>query len=269
MGRDISVGSTENVYLTGVTDSTDFPVENAVQPSRAGILDDAFIVQLNSAGNGLLYSTYLGGTHNDEGRGIAVDEFGNAYVTGTTSSTNFPVLNPIQTGSGAFLAKIDTVGALVYSTCMIGAQGFAVAVDSVGNAYVTGQAGYSFTTVRGYQPPPDITNTDSFVTEVNASGSEYVFSTCIGGSGHDTGTDIDIDADGYVYVGGVSQSDDFPLVNPFQVSFSGVTDAIVFKLNPFTANVSLEYSTYLGGNGMYDYIYAIAVEDSAHDSKSA
>ncbi len=135
--------------MTGLTFSTNFPTANAIQSTYGGGPFDAFVAKINAAGSALVYSTYLGGSDWDSGNGIAVDSLGNAYVTGFTVSTNFPTATPIQAirggSNGAYVAKINAAGsALVYSTYLGGSGsdfGEGIAVDSSGNAYVTGLTG--------------------------------------------------------------------------------------------------------------------------------
>ena len=144
-GYGIAVDSAGNAYVTGQTVSTDFPTSNAWQPTKGGAYD-AFVAALDPTGTTLLYSTYLGGSANDVGHGIAVDSVGDAYVTGFTLSTDFPTSNPLQPtnhgGTDAFVAKFDPTGAtLLYSTYLGGSfqdTGLGVAVDGAGYAYVTG-----------------------------------------------------------------------------------------------------------------------------------
>src|SRR5262249_28968337 len=156
---------------------------NAVQANLGGVnAINAFVAKLSAAGTALVYSTYLGGSSFDEGRDIAVDAAGNAYVTGWTSSTNFPVANPLQSASGggpsnAYVAKLNAVGtALVYSTYLGGRgedRGLAIAADGSGNAYVTG---FTYSTNFPTQNPLQATlnggsNGDAFVTKLNAAGN--------------------------------------------------------------------------------------------------
>src|SRR5216684_8850553 len=137
-GLGIAVDSSGNAYVTGVTQSTDFPTKNPLQSVNGGGRD-VFVSKINAAGSALVYSTYLGGSGDDYGFGIAVDSTGNAYVTGY-AGPNFPLMNPLQTSGGYFLSKINPAGsALVYSTYLNGGSS-GVAVDSAGNAYVTGGA---------------------------------------------------------------------------------------------------------------------------------
>ncbi len=149
-GLHIALDSSNNAYVVGLTTSTNFPTANPIQAANGGIVGslDAFVTKLNAAGNALVYSTYLGGDGNDQGRGIAVDSSGNAYVTGVTNSTNFPTANAFDStiggnGDDAFVTKLNAAGnALVYSTYLGGDDsaefGQAITVDSSGNAYVTG-----------------------------------------------------------------------------------------------------------------------------------
>jgi PKD repeat protein len=150
------VDSAGNAYVTGYTFSPDFPTANALQPLLGGPAD-AFVTKLNAAGSALVYSTYLGGSGSDAGSGIAVDSAGDAYVTGWTSSSDFPTVNPIQFVGSLFVAKLNAAGAaLVYSTYLGGSSddsSLGPAVDSAGNAYVTGTTYSSnFPTVNALQP---------------------------------------------------------------------------------------------------------------------
>jgi len=170
------VDSSGDAYVTGYTNSTDFPTMNPLQPANAGG-DDAFVAQLNPSGSALVYSTYLGGTNDDLGYGIAVDSSGNAYVTGQTGSTNFPTMNPLQPanagGADAFVAQLNPSGsALVYSTYLGGSDvdlGYGIAVDSSGNAYVTGLTGSTnFPTMNPLQPTYG-GGDDAFVAKINTT----------------------------------------------------------------------------------------------------
>jgi len=139
----VAVDPSGNVYVVGQTNSSDFPTANAFQDTvGSSIARDAFVTKFTTTG-ALAYSTYLGGSVDDLGFAIAVDASGNAYVTGTTESSNFPTLNPIQTannfGGNAFVTKLNSQGSgLVYSTYLGAASARGIAVDSTGNAYVTG-----------------------------------------------------------------------------------------------------------------------------------
>ena len=194
-GYGIAVDGSGNAYVTGNAGSTDFPVTpGAYQTSRNG-LRDAFVAKLSADGSRLVYSSYLGGNGADEGRGIAVDGSGNAYVTGDTSSTDFPVTpGAYQTSRGglydSFVAKLSADGAsLIYCSYLGGSnQDFAygIAVDGSGNAYVTGS-----TESTDFPIAPDAFQTsygggtnDVFVTKLSADGASLVYSTYLGGSSH-------------------------------------------------------------------------------------
>jgi carbohydrate binding protein with CBM6 domain/beta-propeller repeat-containing protein len=204
----------------------------------------------------LSYSTYLGGTGNDTGAGIAVDANGNAYVTGSASS-GFPTTPGAfnATGGGVFVTKLNAAGtALVYSTYLGIGSGGAIAVDADGNAYVTGSASSDFPTTPGAL---NATGGGVFVTKLNATGSALVYSACFGGSRWEKGNGIAVDAMGHAYVTGSTLSADFPTTaGAFQPIFGGgpsdengkpPEDAFVTKLNPTATG--LIYSTYLGGIG--------------------
>jgi hypothetical protein len=218
------------------------------------------------------YSTYLGGSGSDYGYGIAVDSSGNAYVVGhTTNSTNFPTQSPFQGTYGGgnydtFVTKLNISGsALEYSTYLGGSnwdEGFGIAVDSSGNAYVTGRT-YStnFPTQNPYQGTHGGGGLDAFVTKLNSAGSALSYSTYLGGSGDDGGFDIAVDSSGNAYVAGYTFSTNFPTQNPYQDSKGGDVDAFVTRLN--ISGSTLEYSTYLGGSS-YDYGIGIAVDSSGN-----
>ena len=265
-GFGIAVDGSGNAYITGTTSSTDFPTMNPLQPAYGGGLYDAFVAKLNPAGSALVYSTYLGGSGGDYGSGIAVDSSGTAYVTGQTYSTDFPTMNPLQPayggGGDAFVAKLNPAGsALVYSTYLGGSAldfGAGIAVDSLGNAYVTGGTNSAnFPTMNPLQPV--FGGGDAFVAKLNPSGSALVYSTYLGGSGGAYGSGIAVDGSGNAYVTG-NTSTDFPTMNALQPAYGGgLYDAFVAKLNP--AGSALVYSTYLGGSGD-DVGIGIAVDSS-------
>jgi hypothetical protein len=266
----IAVDSSGYAYVTGETGSTDFPTVNPLQASLAGG-SDAFVTKLNPAGSALVYSTYLGGSDDDQGNGIAVDSSGSAYVTGETGSTDFPTVNPLQAslagGSDAFVTKLNPAGsALVYSTYLGGSdddQGNGIAVDSSGSAHVTGSTqSTDFPTVNPLQASNKVSTagySTAFVANLNAAGSGLIYSTYLGGSDFDQGNGIAVDSSGNAYVTGYTQSDDFPTVNPMQASQNGIQNGFVTKLN--ATGSALIYSTYLGGSNA-DGAYGIAVDSS-------
>jgi Beta-propeller repeat len=267
----IAVDSAGNAYVTGGTESANFPIANAFQAAFAG-LADAFVAKLNPAGTALVYSTYLGGIGEDLGRGIAVDSTGNAYVTGSTYATNFPTVNAIQAVRGgdqdAFVTKINAAGsALIYSTYLGGSKmdfSNGIALDSAGNAYVTGATfSTNFPTANALQNSFGGSDSDAFVTKLNAAGTALVYSTYLGGNGYDIGNDIAVDSAGNAYVTGLTISTNFPTANAFQSALGHVDfdDVFVTKLN--AAGSALVYSSYLGGTD-YDYGYGIAVDSAGN-----
>lgn len=268
----IAVDSQGNAYIAGTTTSIHFPVTpNAFQPNYGGGPTDAFVTKLSRDGSELVYSTYLGGRSFELEPRIAVDNQGNAYVTGYTGSTDFPIIpGAFQASFGGiadvFVSKLDTNGtALVYSTYLGGTDiDFvgAIAVDGQGSAYVTGNTNSAnFPVTPGaYQTSCKScqTDRDAFVTKLNASGSQLVYSTFLGGSAFDQGSGIAVDAQGAAYIAGFTQSSDFPSTpGAFQTTYGGLGDAYVTKLNP--SGSQLAYSTFLGGNTP-DEAKAIAVD---------
>jgi hypothetical protein len=269
---DIAVDGSGNAYVTGWTDSRDFPTMSPYQTDQD--TTDAFVTKLSNSGNSLIYSTYLGGGDNDYGYGIAVDGSGNAYVTGYTWSSDFPTWNPYQTHQGpagydeVFVTKLSSSGAsVIYSTYLGGGsaeRGNAIAVDGSGYAYVTGFTWSSnFPTKNPYQTYRGLM--DVFVTKLSSSGNSLIYSTYLGGGNVDQANGIAVDGGGNAYVTGYTYSSNFPTLNPYQSTYQGGgsfgEDAFVTKLSS-TGN-SLIYSTYLGG-GESDWGWGIVVDGSGN-----
>ncbi len=260
-GGGIAVDSEGAAYVIGRTFSADFPTQNPVQGSNAG-LDDVFVVKISASGSALIYSTYLGGSSADYGHGIAVDSEGSAYVTGETSSVDFPTQNPFQGSNAggnsvflierwdAFITKLNSSGnAIIYSTYLGGSredEGWRITVDSEGAAYVTGEtSSVNFPTKNPFQE--DLRGThDAFITKVNTSGSDLIYSTYLGGSSADPCHSIAVDLEGAAYVTGWTSSFNFPTRNPIQANNEGDGDIFIVKLN--ASGSALIYSTYLGGS---------------------
>ena len=297
----LEVDSEGDLYVTGGTCADNFPTTSgAFQTTPLGVTHhavNAFVTKLNPAGSELLYSTYIGGEgatySGDWANAIAIDASGNAYLTGQTSSPNFPVTsgaykktNPNASGrNSAFVTKLNSTGkALVYSTYLGGSgtgstpgdNGNAIAVNASGDAYVSG---YTYSdnfpvSSSAYQKTNKAYaagGSNDFVTELNPTGSELVFSTYVGGSGgsavlQDAASDIALDSAGNTYIAGGTHSSDFPVTSgAFQKTFtegSGEGIGFVSKLN--ATGTSLLYSTYLGGSGRNpcggDRIYGMAID---------
>lgn len=260
--RGVAVDSSGNAYVTGFSASADFPVRNALQPAhRSGthVRTDAFVSKVNAAGNALVYSTYLGGRGDDAGMAIAIDSAGNAYVTGSAQSADFPVVNPLQVSrkseSDAFVSKLTAAGsALVYSTFLGGSaddSGSAIAIDASGAAYVAGVTGSADFPLRGAAQSrfgsADGLGFDAFAVKLAASGDTLVYGTYLGGSGVDIAHGIAVDAAGAAHVVGETASSDFPVTGPLHPAGSG-TDSFFTKIAP--SGASFETSTYLGGQAL-------------------
>jgi len=270
-GYGIAVDSLGNAYVTGTTASSNFPTANPAQAANGGGTYDAFVAKLNASGSALVYSTYLGGGGLDEGFGIAVDSMGNAYVTGHTSSTDLPTVNPYQAAYGggtsdAFVAKLNSSGnGLYYSTYLGGSgdyeDGNGIAVDSSGNAYVTGRTySVNFPTANPYQAVYG-GGGDAFVAKMSASGNELDYSTYLGGRAYEEGNAIAVDSSGNAYVTGFTSSTNFPTKNPYQAVSAGNDDVFITKLD--ASGNTLAYSTYFGGSN-WEIGYGIAVDSSGN-----
>jgi len=267
----IAVDSSGSAYVTGDTQSTNFPVVGGFQKSHGGSGGyDAFVVKLTPEFYTILYSTYLGGDALDRARGIAVDSSGCAYVTGYTTSTNFPVTNAFQAVGNlipgqedAFVAKIAASGSnLVYSTYLGGSmnivdEGYAIALDPAGAAVVGGVTWCSdFPLTNAYQSTLK-GGVDGFITKFSPAGTNLLFSTFLGGNAWDEIDALALDESGKVCVAGKTKSTDLPTQHPFQSTFQGAWDMYVSQLSADGSN--LLYSTYLGG-ASNDYAHGIAVD---------
>ena len=261
IGYDISVAGDGSCYVTGFTESSDFPTRNAYNSTYGGN-GDIFLAKFSSIGQ-LLWSSYLGGNESDEGKSIAVAGDGSCYVTGETRSSDFPTLyayDPTHDGGyrDAFVAKFSTNGTLLWSTYLGGNTtdlGYGIAVSDDGSCYVTGQTTSSdFPTLYAYDPTPNGGYMDAFVAKFSASGS-LLWSTYLGGASWDDASGITVASDDSCYVTGYTTSSDFPTQNAYNSTYRLKGDAFVGK---FSADGNLLWSTYLGGNET-DFGYDITV----------
>jgi hypothetical protein len=311
IGRAISVDANQIAYVTGqvgpnITPTVPiippkvppppFPITpNAAQPTFAGGATEAFVAKISATGNTIEYLTYLGGSDEEIGYGIAADTKGNANVTGLTYSGDFPMVNALQPtygGAGdAFFARVNTnasgPSSLVYSTFLGGSnldQGNGVAVDSNGIAYIAGFAGggvlpFGSTSLCGnaVTSGPCGGTADAFVAKIDgtkAGAASLVYFTYIGGSGADSGNGIAVDSAGDAYItgstvtGSTTPSDDFPhTAAVFQPQYGGGNaDAFVTELDPTGSN--LLYSSFLGGTNT-DAGFGIAVDSSSATTGAA
>jgi hypothetical protein len=258
----IVVDGSGNAYVTGQTGLTNFPTTvGAYSVAENGSID-VFVAKLNPTGTALIYSTYLGGSNDDIGTAIAIDSSGNAYVTGGTSSTNFPVTAGVyqstkQSGSphsDVFVTKLNSSGtALVYSTYLgatVGTQtGNGIKVDSGGNAYVTGTtSSTNFPTVAGSYAIATGGSQAVFVTKINPVGTQLVYSTYFGGIGSDTAYGIALDSSNNAYIAGGTTSFNFPTTaGAFQTTSIPGFEESGFVSEISSDGTSLAASTYLGG----------------------
>lgn len=295
-GLGIAVDANGRAYVTGCTTSQDFPTHSALQSTYQGG-SDAFVFALNAVGNDFVYSTYLGGNGTDAGTAIAADAQGNAYIAGSTSSTNFPTMNAVQAnlkgGNGgsnqpyfelgdAFVTKLSPSGAIVYSTYYGGSNdesALAIAVDSTGSPYVAG-----FTTSRdfpvknplqstfgGAGANSQITTGDAFVFKLTPNGGQVVYSTYLGGSADDVACGIAVDSSGNAYLAGSTFSPNFPIANAMQSAYGGQGATDYFRMSSgdaFVAKISssgaaLVFSTFLGGSDD-DRAFAIGVDGAGN-----
>jgi hypothetical protein len=273
-------------YVAGGTCDTDFPTKNALQPTFAqqgcaanigyDWVGDAFVAKIDPSASGaasLIWSTYLGGSDNaDFASAIAVDSSGNAYVTGNTNSADFPTVNAFQsarksppsssyypTTADAFLSKLSADGSLLYSTYFGGSKSefaHAIALDSVGRAYIAGQTASSdLPTVNPFQAVLRAQSAGAFLAVFDPARSgqtSLLYATYLSGSSTtdgDAAFGLAVDAAFGVHLGGITTSPDFPIANGFQNNFLGGM-SFYAKLNPFAPSSSqLVYSTFLGGAG--------------------
>ncbi len=269
----IAIDGSGSAYVTGMTESFNFPTTSGAYDSGHDGGWDVFITKLNSSGSALSYSTFLGGSKDDYSHGIAIDGSGNAYVTGRTESTNFPITSGAYDAShdggfDVFVTKLNSSGsALSYSTYLGGSlddTGWEILVDGSGSAFVTGGTeSTNFPTTSGaYDTSLDGTWGDAFIAKLNSSGSALSYSTFLGGSEGDYSYGIAIDGSGSTYVTGSTSSTDFPTTsNAYDTSHNGEHDVFVAKLN--SSGSALSYSTFLGGSES-DHSHGIALDGSGN-----
>ena len=284
-GNGVAVDASGNAYIVGWTSSSNFPTTpGAFRTTYPGADLDAFVSKLNATGSAIVYSTYLGGSGRGReavGNGIAVDALGNAYIVGWTSSSNFPTTpgafkTALDAPENAFVSKLSPAGsALLYSTYLggrLGDLGAGIAVDALGHAYVTGETGSGFPTTPGaFQTTYGGGPSDAFITKLNATGSDLIYSTYLGGgtgpdprtAGFDTGNGVAVDASGDAYITGFTGSSDLPTTpGAFLTSLPSSQSAFVTRLS--ADGSALVYSTYLGGSGFGGLGIAVNASGNAY-----
>lgn len=247
----IAVDGQGQVHVAGVTGSADFPVKNAYQSKKTG-LNIFFVTKLTAKGDGLVFSTYLGGERNDTAYGIGVDQWGNVYVAGRASSAQFPVKNALQSKFGGsydgVIARFGPEGELHFSTFLGGTGNdeiYGMTADEDGFIYVTG-ATNSPDLSRGNPYSNKAQGRDAFAGKMTPDGAAWEWFTYLGGKGTDEGHAIAVDGYRRVYIAGYTTSADLPgTANAFQKERAGSSDAFVAKLS--AAGSELEWASYLGG----------------------
>ncbi|MHA2198697.1 MAG: SBBP repeat-containing protein [Candidatus Thorarchaeota archaeon] len=255
MGVSIKYGPGDEIYVSGWTYSNDFPTINAYDSTYSSNCD-CFVLKLSSDGQTLVFSTYIGGTGLDRALAIAVDSFGNVFVTGDTSSTNFPIINAIDdTYAGSydsFLLKLNATGdQLLFSTYYGGSEqdiGNVIEISDTGQIYMGGLTASSDLSVVNAYDSTINGGYDVFMVSISSDGQNVTFSTYFGGNGYDMISSIHLNSIDEVVIAGTTESHDFPMMNPVDSVLSGVPiprDGFIAK---FDASVQvLQFSTYLGG----------------------
>jgi MYXO-CTERM domain-containing protein len=257
--KAIAVDASGNAFITGQTQSTDFPTAGRpYQPANAGA-GNAFVAKLARNGESLVYSTYLGGMGFDSAAAIALDSLGDAYVAGYTQSPDFPTMNPFESSlmgaQNAFLAELSPDGSSLLAGTYFGGEvddaANALTLDASGDVWV---AGYTQSTWQSSDFPnkhPFQENLagpqNAFVAEFSAGVGALDAMTLLGGSVQDSANALAVDATGNVYLAGATSSPDFPTAEAFHATLEGSEDAFVTKLSNDLS--SLVYSTFLGGSG--------------------
>jgi hypothetical protein len=242
-GYAIAIDGVGNAYITGSTASTDYDITSgAFQTTKEGGRD-VFVTKLNNNGTALLYSTYIGGSSDEFGHAITIDDSGNAYINGETQSSNYDITaGAFQTTFGGgtldvFVSKLNSTGSnLIYSTYIGGSsneRGNSIAIDDTGNAYITGfTASTDYDITSGAFQTTNAGLSDVFVTQLNNTGTGLIYSTYIGGSGFEEGYGIAIDGSGNAYITGYTYSTDFDISSgAFQNTNEGSYDVFVTKIN--------------------------------------
>ena len=268
VGYGIEVDENGCAYITGYTQSTNYPTTSGTFDGSHNGNEDSYVTKLSSDGTVLVYSTFLGGGSKDVGLGITVNENGYAFVTGYTASYNYPVTPGAfdvfhDWNWDTFVTKISTDGtSQVYSTFLGGNgedAGRGIAVDKNGCAYISGWTKSSnFPTTSGAYDESYNGSQDGFATKISTNGNALVYSTYLGGNNTEKPYDIALDNNGCAYVTGETTSSDFPTTTgAFDESYNGGNDCFVTKFS--SSGGSTIFSTYIGGSSA-DVPHSISVD---------
>jgi hypothetical protein len=270
--RAIAIDNSNNAYITGNTNSNNFATSIGAFQNLYNGLNDIFVCKLNESGTTLIYSTYIGSFNNEYGQSIALDNSGNAYITGWAHFGFITTPGAFQTiiggGNDVIVVKLNSLGtALIYSTFIGGNSadaGYDIALDASNNAYITGD-----TESSNFKVTPNVLQnnheggwTDAFVTKINTTGTALIYSTYLGGNGDDTAHSIAVDSNDNAYITGRTESTNFDITSgAFQTTNAAGRDVFASKLN--ATGSALLYSTYIGGNNN-DVGLSIALDTSTN-----
>jgi hypothetical protein len=266
----LALAADGSVYITGDTQSSDFPVTSEAYDTTYNGNSDVFVAKLGSSGGDLEYATFIGGSSTEYSEGVVVDVSGGACLVGETQSSDFPTTSgafdeSYNDGHDAFMVKFDPSGSLLEYSTFIGSSGWdrgsGIALDPLGCVYLTGYSNSSAFphTWEAYDPAHN-GGRDAFLVKLDISGGGLIYATFIGGEADDRGADVAIDDSGCAYLIGRTTSADFPSSDgAFDVTHNGEVDAFVAKIS--AAGDQLLYATFLGGES-YEYGNGLAVGDA-------
>jgi len=269
---DVAVDSEDNIIIAGVTGSSDFPLMNAFKSNSTGVSAgsvDCFITKFSEDGQSLLFSTFFGGTGNDWLYTMNVDSNDRIAISGTTQSTDFPLLNPYQdTHAGAldiFVSLLEADGQSLLFSTYLGTTGIdhgrSIDFDSQGNVWLTGiTASGDLATEGAYQEEYGGSSSDVFLAKFSVNGA-LAYLTFLGGNSIEWGNALAVDSEDNIILTGFTTSDDFPTMNPYQDERVEYADMFITKFTP--SGQSVVFSTYMGGSSI-DYGNAITVDPHDH-----
>jgi len=263
--RNLALDKNGSIYVTGRTKSKDFPTKNAYDESHNGTWD-AFVFKISPDGDELIFSSFIGGSEDDWGYGLAVDDNECVYLSGNTTSSDFPLKNAYDNAfekEETYITKLDPAGnTLNYSTYLGGndvEKGWGLTIDEQGRVYVCGYTNSTDFPVKNPVQKMKNNGQDMYISKISKNGDALIYSTSLGGNGLDDANCIVVDQQGCAYITGYTKSSDFPVMNPFDGTYNGKRDAFVIKLSP--NGDKLLYSTYLGGRNDDDG-YHIVVDNN-------